>query len=373
MPQVSELCVILAKNFGWHKARLECLARLLVSLMLVSTVNLTRVALGFGGKATKDSRYRRLKRFFAEVNLNRKHVAKTVAGLIGLPDEPWIIIFDRTRWDLGKRANNMLVLSVALGDNAVPLFWKNIDKRGNSHAHDRRELLEEFFKVFGRKRIKLVLGDREFASSEFMRYLQQLKILFCIRVKDNSWATNHKGQYVKLNHCCRRLREGEAWHGTKSYYLWGNEITLVALRIVGDLVVLATTLPAHEALPLYARRWEIETSFAALKARGFCLEDTHMTKIERTEKWLAILALAFAWAYRTGQWLEKKKATPLKNHGRKIISCFRRGYDFIRQTLFDSVHPLATFGFHLEKLLPLRRKERNKLFVPKKLRFCPVL
>jgi len=373
MPQFSELCKILAKHLDWHKARLVCLARLLMSLMMVGTVNLTHVALGFGGNAQVDSRYRRLKRFFAEVEMDYQQIALAVAGLMGLPNEPWILIFDRTRWDLGVRANNMLVLSVSLGDNAVPLFWKNIDKRGNSHASDRKELLEQFFSVFGVAQIKLVLGDREFASSELMKYLQGKKILFCIRVKDNSYAKNHKGKRVKLSHCCRRLALGETWQGNKPYQLWGNEITLVALRIENDLLVLATTLSVQEALERYAQRWEIETSFAALKKRGFCLEDTHMTKVERTEKWLAILALAFAWSYRTGQWLEHKEPTKIKKHGRKQISCFRRGYNFIRQYFFDALHPLRKAGEQLSSLLPTRRRAREKIMIPKKLRFCPVL
>lgn len=372
MPQFSELCIILAKLFGWHKSRLTCLARLLLSLMMVGTVNLTDIALSFGGDAQVDSRYRRLRRFFAEVVFDYKQLAKGIAGLIGLPDEPWVIIFDRTRWDLGQTANNILVLSVGLGDNAVPLFWKNINKRGNSHAQDRIELLKQFIEVFGHNKIQLVLGDREFASSEFMQYLKGLNILFCIRIKDNSYAINAKHKRVRLDHCCRRIGTGETWYGTKDYRLWGNKVTLVALRITGDLIVLATTLPGHQALPLYARRWEIETSFAALKSRGFCLEDTHMTKVERTEKWLAVLALGFAWAYRTGRYLEKKKTTLLKSHGRKALSCFQRGYRFIRQILFDANHPLKRLGARLNTLFPLRRKVRDKLDIPKKLRFCPV-
>jgi hypothetical protein len=373
MPQFSELCVILAKSFGWHKARLVCLARLLMSLMLVSTVNLPRIALGFGGDAKVDSRYRRLKRFFAEARLDFQQVALAVAGLAGLPDEPWVLIFDRTRWDLGKRANNMLVLSVGMGDNAIPLFWKNIDKRGNSHARDRQELLEQFFEVFGKERIRFILGDREFASREFMKYLQKANILFCIRVKDNSYTKSAKGKCVKLRHHCRKLKNGDVWYGKRPYYLWGNQVTLVALRTEDDLVVLATTLPAKEALPCYARRWEIETSFAALKRRGFCLEDTHMTKVERTEKWLAVLALAFAWAYRTGQWLENKKPTLLKKHGRKSISCFRRGFDAIRQTFLDLAHPLNKHGNCLQSLFKTHKKYRQHLNLSKKLQFCPVL
>jgi len=351
-----------------------------MSLMLIGTVNLTKVALSFGSEANNESRYRRLRRFFAQVKMDFDHVATIVIVLLNINvDEPWILIFDRTRWDLGECANNVLVLSLSLGDIAVPLFWKHIQKRGNSHARDRIELLERFFRVFPTVKIDCVLGDREFASSEFMLYFIGKKIPFCIRVKDNSYAVSSKGRRVRLDSCCRRLTEGEMWYGKKPYILWGNQITLVALKIDGDLVVLATTLNPLEALPLYAKRWEIETSFAALKCRGFCLEDTHMTKPDRVEKWFAVLAIAFAWAYRTGQCLEKKKPTPTKNHGRKIMSCFRRGFDCIRQTLFDYSHPLKRFGNQLQRLfeLPLIRPSgtfslREKGKHMKKFTFCPV-
>ena len=101
-----------------------------------------------------------------------------------------------------------------------------------------------------------------------------------------------------------------------------------------------------------------------------------MTKIERTEKWFAILALAFAWAYKTGKWLESKKKTPLKKHGRKTMSCFRRGYDLIRKTLFDYAHPLQHAGKQLENIIPPWRK-RQKITKtdgewPKNVNFCPV-
>jgi hypothetical protein len=351
-----------------------------MSLMLIGTVNLTKVALSFGGEAQNESRYRRLRRFFAQVKMDFDQVAIIVIVLLNINiDEPWILIFDRTRWDLGECANNVLVLSLSLGDIAVPLFWKHIEKRGNSHAHERIELLERFFRVFPIVKIDCVLGDREFASSEFMLYFIGKNIPFCIRVKDNSYAVSSKGRRVRLDSCCRRLTKGEMWYGKKPYILWGNQITLVALKIDGDLVVLATTLNPLEALPLYAKRWEIETSFAALKCRGFCLEDTHMTKPDRIEKWFAILAIAFAWAYRTGQCLEKKKPTPKKNHGRKIMSRFRRGYDCIRQTLFNYSHPLKRFGNQLQQLFkfPLIRPSgtfslREKGITWKKVYFCPV-
>ena len=47
----------------------------------------------------------------------------------------------------------------------------------------------------------------------------------------------------------------------------------------------------------------METLFGALKSRGFNLEDTHLTDPQRLAKLMGLLALAFAWTYRTGELL----------------------------------------------------------------------
>ena len=43
--------------------------------------------------------------------------------------------------------------------------------------------------------------------------------------------------------------------------------------------------------------------FGCLKRRGFDLEATHLTKPERLSRSMAVLTLAFCWAYVTGVWL----------------------------------------------------------------------
>lgn len=42
------------------------------------------------------------------------------------------------------------------------------------------------------------------------------------------------------------------------------------------LLVAARGVDPKRALTLYARRWEVETLFGALKSRGFDLETTHV-------------------------------------------------------------------------------------------------
>ncbi len=44
---------------------------------------------------------------------------------------------------------------------------------------------------------------------------------------------------------------------------------------------------------------------------------------------MALLAIAFAWAHRTGEWQSILKPIKIKKHGRPAISLFRYGLDFL--------------------------------------------
>ena len=45
----------------------------------------------------------------------------------------------------------------------------------------------------------------------------------------------------------------------------------------------------------------------AFKGRGFNFEDTHITDKARIKKLVALLAIAFTWAHRTGEWQNEQK------------------------------------------------------------------
>lgn len=98
-------------------------------------------------------------------------------------------------------------------------------------------------------------------------------------------------------------------------------------------MVLACTAQAERALRRYARRWDIETLFGALKRRGFNLEDTHLTHAERLSTLLALLTLAFTWAYLLGAWLHEQMPLKLKKHGYAAKSLFKRGLELLRAAI----------------------------------------
>jgi hypothetical protein len=98
MNQYSALKQALQPNLGWHGARISFLALFLLALLKVKTVNLSELAVGFGGKALKESNYKRLQRFFRNFELDYSAIAKIVVGWLNIP-QPWVLSLDRTTWE----------------------------------------------------------------------------------------------------------------------------------------------------------------------------------------------------------------------------------------------------------------------------------
>ena len=102
-------------------------------------------------------------------------------------------------------------------------------------------------------------------------------------------------------------------------------------------MIVVTNDAPEEALAIYAQRWQIETLFAALKTRGFNLEDTHMTDPERISKLTAVLSITFCWAHKVGDWLHEAEPIRLKTHKRMAKSIFRYGFEWIRRQLVNPI------------------------------------
>ena len=76
----------------------------------------------------------------------------------------------------------------------------------------------------------------------------------------------------------------------------------------------------------------------AIKGRGFHFEDTHVTDRDRIRKIFALLAIAFCWAHKTGEWQQEIKPIKIKKHGRPAVSLFRKGLDYIVNAIINLVY-----------------------------------
>ncbi len=82
-------------------------------------------------------------------------------------------------------------------------------------------------------------------------------------------------------------------------------------------------------------------------------------KAEEIELLVGILALAAAVAYKIGLWAEKRKATPIKAHGRKAKSTLRRGLETLARFLAGGNNEVEKLFF----LPPLTTKSQDNLLI----------
>ena len=91
-----------------------------------------------------------------------------------------------------------------------------------------------------------------------------------------------------------------------------------------------------ESLEKYAKRWQIETLFKAFKSSGFNLEDTHVTQMDRIEKLVLLVMLAFVWCYKIGDYIDTNiKAIRIMKHDNRAISIFKYGLDYLSRILIS--------------------------------------
>lgn len=349
MFHILQLKSVLSSHLPWHGARLSFLAMFLIALLKVKTVNLTEIATALNPKAKISSNYRRLQRFFGEFELDYDVTAKLMVALLPQPDEGYTLSLDRTNWQFGQYAINLLVLAIVYNGVAFPIYWHFLAKKGNSNTAERIALLEKFIATFGRSCIACLVADREFVGQQWFKYLRQQQLLFRIRIRQNFQVAGKHG-LIPVMALFQHLAVDQCLVLSRKRFVLGQPLYLIGLRLEDEYLLLVTNQKPQRALADYARRWNIETLFGILKSRGFRLEETHLTDGQSINKLLALLALATVWAFKVGEWLHQQQPLKLKKHGRLAKSLFRYGLDHLRSIVFDIQLKLDDFLFSLKFL-----------------------
>lgn len=326
-------------------ARIRLICLFIGALCKVRTVNFSKLSSGFGNLASTSSNYRRIQRFIAEVDLPMKLISGLIFSLLPQKDS-LILVMDRTNWKLGGKNINILMLGVSYKNLAFPLMFRMLDKRGNSHTHERIALMKDFIDWFGMDCIDCLLADREFVGKDWLSFLSQNNISYHIRIRNN----------FKI-YCPRRQKEITAWHlfnslkmnQMKHYHkivqMHGEYCYLSGMKTIKEgkiefCIVVCFKKP-DQALEKYKKRWQIETLFRGLKSSGFNLEDTHVTHLDRLEKLILLVMIAFVWCYKIGDYMDQNiKPIKIKKHGNRAISVFRYGLEYLSRVLLTNINPL---------------------------------
>jgi hypothetical protein len=183
------------------------------------------------------------------------------------------------------------------------------------------------------------LGDREFIGRRWFRFLKERRIKFQMRLKKDTQVKNARGQAVEAWRLFAATRVNQLLVIPEAREMWGMELFLSGCSLgAGEWLILAS--PEYSPAPAeeYKKRWGIETLFGALKSRGFNLEDTRLQDPERISRLLALLAVAFTWAFVVGEWQAALKELKLKKHGYPPNSIFRLGLNLLCRLVTNLEH-----------------------------------
>lgn len=313
-----------------HKARRDFIIRFIVSLILCRSVQYSDLSQVFNDEVEKESNHRRIQDFIANYNLSYVQIALLTSCF--LPKGKWDLSIDRTNWKFGGQSFNILAVTVYCKGVGVPIYFEMLDnKGGNSNQEQRIGLLGKIIKIFGKKQINCIIGDREFIGEKWCKWLIKNKVHFYIRI--------HNDHKVKLKNGKEHRAENLVYPKRKRFFenveVFGCKVN-VAMQKTNkknkkgerENLVVVTSSGVRGALHAYKTRWSIEVFFQSIKKRGFKLESTHLKDPIRLKKLFALVCVAYAICLKTGIWKhENIKAIKIKKHGYKAKSFFRYGLD----------------------------------------------
>ena len=325
----------LGKHFDWNASRIQLVALFLTALFRSRSICLSKIAIKMDSKANKDSRCKRISNFLAKFTFSFDDIALGIMKISGFLDKKVTLAVDRTNWKFGKLDINILTLAIATDGLAIPIMWIFLNKQGNSNTKERISLINRYVNLFGKDNIDCLVADREFVGTDWFIYLTRvLGISVRIRIKDSYKINKKNGDFASVKNFFRNISIEQTKILEGKRYLWGLQLFIVGTKSKnGELVIVVTEDRIDTALDDYAKRWGIETMFKALKSKGFDFESTHLNNYDRLSKLTALLAIAFAWAYKVGTIENQINKIKIKTHGRKAVSIFRYGLDILDEIL----------------------------------------
>lgn len=175
----SEIRRILDENqIVKNASRKEFIGLYIPALIQSNSVQFCKTAKFLNADVKVQSNMTRIQDFYREVEINYDFIAVLLLTLFPLSKKLRICI-DHTEWDFGKTKINILMILVGHGDFQIPFYWELLENNsGNSNSDDRIDLLKKVFKIIDKKRVGLIIADREFIGHKWLKWMKDQGLFF---------------------------------------------------------------------------------------------------------------------------------------------------------------------------------------------------
>lgn len=159
-----------------------------------------------------------------------------------------------------------------------------------------------------------VLDDKEFCSVKLAKYLQELGVYFCLRLKKNEFVEYQKDIWVELQELGLapgvsfflkgiKVTKTGGFSGFNVAGKWKRKVNGVAPKEAW--FILTNFQNFQYAISAYKRRFDIEEMFRDFKTGGYNLEETNV-RDKRFISLVLLIAIAYTGATIQGQQIKRK-------------------------------------------------------------------
>lgn len=282
---------------GERKTRVVLMALMIAGIFESKSVQLSKIASRWSGKAMLPSAVRRLERFVDNPAIRVRAWYEPIArGLLQRMEGHEVrLIVDGSKvgpW------HQLLIISLAYRKRAIPLAWMWVrTPRGHSTAARQLALLRAIRKVLPADAQVLLVGDQEFGAIEVLRQLDTWHWKYVL---------HQKGKYLIRADASQPWRKFQSviekpgqcvWLGKQQLTeQYAYSVYLLAYWQIGEEEpwFLSTNLTTQQAtLKAYRRRMWIEEMFGDLKDNGFDLESTRLHTVQRLNRLTLAVVLLY--------------------------------------------------------------------------------
>jgi hypothetical protein len=206
------------------------------------------------------------------------------------------------------RDSASLMASIVYKNKTIPIAWLNGEGRKGHFNIDFHTKLLKMIKELLPNNIKVtIIGDGEFDGVEFLELIDEYGWYFTIRTAKNAKFIQH-GSEMKLQ---KKLKPGETrvWNNVEFTNEQFGPLKLIVWRSRENneiIYLISNCSSSYEAIQNYKKRQKIETFFSDLKTKGFHLQKSHISNLNRIGNLMVAACLAYIWVVLLGEYALNK-------------------------------------------------------------------
>jgi hypothetical protein len=314
------------------------LALLVVGLYLGAAVHLPLIVRKWPFEAKVPSLVNRLHRFLSNPLLRPQVCYQPLAEQLirAFGGQTLRLVIDTTKVGFDYRA---LVVGLAYRKRTLPLAWSvHEGSSGNVAVAKIIPLLKTVHQMVPSNCEVELTGDAAFRVTDLLFWLRQHQWHYIIRQRKESLVRYPEGDWFPIAQI--PIRPGQTrvvgWVWLAKTNPFG--LTWLVLHWAkGEdepWILVSDYQDQKQVVSAYRRRMWIEEMYGDMKGHGFDLEATHLRDVERIERLMLGVCIAFVWLITLGSWVVKNSLRHLIDHkSRRDKSYFRLGWDWVERCI----------------------------------------